>query len=119
MRATREQLRQRLEGKAQGVIEEILDWHEGTPAPTLTELEDKMLELRGRLGVELVEVLLAGEEASQPALEPCCPHCGEKLSYKGRKDRVVESRLGALRLERGHYYCARCQGGVFPPGQPA
>jgi hypothetical protein len=115
VRATREQLRQRLEGRAQEAIEEILDWGEQTPAPTLSQLEEKVLELRERLGVEMVEVLMSGQEATQPATEPRCGGCGDKLRFKGRKARVVETRLGALRLERGYYHCVRCQGGLFPP----
>lgn len=118
VRATREQLRQQLEGKAKEAIEEMLDWSEQTPAPTLTQVEDKVLEVRQRLGVELAQTLLGGQEATQPAVEGKCRRCGGELRYKGRKDRVVESRLGALKLQRGYYYCPRCQGGVFPPRQP-
>ena len=45
-----------------------------------------------------------------------CEGCGERMQYKGRKRRRVETETGAVMVERAHYYCARCKAGVFPPG---
>jgi DNA repair exonuclease SbcCD ATPase subunit len=118
MRRTREQKRAELLQAAEAVIEEYLDWEERTSKPNLTQIEDEVLKLRWRLGQRMAEVALADQEATQPVAAPACPTCGQPMRYKGQKALPVESRLGGLRVERGHYYCARCHSGLFPPGRP-
>ena len=117
VRRTRDQMKAELLCEAEGVIDELLDWNDQVLAPTLTQLEEVVLELRERLGQRMSEVVLSKEEATQPAVKPACSVCGEEGAYKGRKKVVVESRLGALELERGYYYCPHCQRGFFPPGR--
>jgi hypothetical protein len=116
MKQTRVQKRAKLEQAAQELIEQLLDWEETNPAPNLTQIEDEVLALRQRFGQELVKAVLAGQEAQQPVAAPRCPTCGEVMRPKGRKRKAVESRLGAVQLDRAHYYCARCESGLFPPG---
>ena len=55
-----------------------------------------------------------GTKAQVPG--PDCPRCGEEMRYKGQKRDRVESRIGALEIERGYYYCPECRTGLFPPG---
>ncbi len=115
MKKTRKELEAKLEKESQQVIQELLDWNEAHAAPDLTQIEDIVLELRERLSRAMVESVVESQESVQP-VELRCPKCGGPLRYKGRKDKVVESRVGEVELERGHYYCERCQEGIFPPG---
>lgn len=116
MKLTRAQKKAKLAKAAEELIEQLLDWDEATERPNLTQIEEAVLAVRQRFGQELAGVVVEGQEAQQPAQTPLCPTCGEPLRDKGRKRKAVESRLGGLRVERGYYYCARCEGGVFPPG---
>lgn len=116
MKHTREQKRATLLAEAQVIIEEFLDWEEQAEQPKLTAIEDEVLGLRERFGQRLAEVSLADQDAKQPVAAPACPSCGQAMRYKGQKELATESRVGLLRLERGHYYCARCHSGLFPPG---
>ena len=75
-----------------------------------------MLPLREQFGQRMAEVAIADQEAKQPVSAPSCVRSGQPLRYKGQKGLEVESRVGLLSLDRGHYYCARCQSGLFPPG---
>ena len=45
-----------------------------------------------------------------------CPECGQAMSYKGSPRREVEHLEGEMELVRAYYYCAPCEGGLFPPG---
>ena len=116
MRCTRERMRTELLAEAEAVIDEAIDWHEDTEAPSLLEVEDILLKLRKRLSQRMAEIILGDQETVRPVEAPVCPTCGRKMRYKGLKDTTVESRLGPLRLDRGYYYCARCESGFFPPG---
>ena len=116
MKHTREQKRAKLLAAAQAVIEGFLDWEEQAAQPNLTAIEDEVLRAREQFGQRLAEVALADQEAKQPVAVPACPSCRQPLRYKGQKGLEVESRVGLLSLDRGHYYCARCHSGLFPPG---
>ncbi|OQA93991.1 MAG: hypothetical protein BWY25_03035 [Chloroflexi bacterium ADurb.Bin222] len=97
------------------MIEELIAWERQADAPNLTEMEDQVLALRQRLGQRLLEAMIANQEARQPATPPACPTCGAELRYKGQKKTLIESRLGGIAVERGYYYCAHCESGLFPP----
>ena len=116
MKRTRAQKKAELMTHAEAVIERLLDWEEETERPNLLQIEEVVLKLRKRLGKRLAEMVVEEQEAVQPAEPPRCPDCGEAMRYKGRKSLDVESRVGALDLERGYYHCACCQSGLFPPG---
>lgn len=116
MKLTSAQKEAKLRKAAEEMIAAWVAWDEENRAPTLTEIEDKILELRRQMGEEMLAVTLAGQGMRQPAESPTCPECGREMRYKGEKGRLVESRVGGLELERGHYYCAHCQSGLFPPG---
>jgi hypothetical protein len=115
MRRTREQLEAELLVEAKAAIEELVGWERQADAPTLTEMEDRVLALRQRLGQGLLEALIEDQEARQPAVAPVCRQCGAGMRYKGQKETHIESRLGGLAVQRGYYYCARCESGLFPP----
>jgi hypothetical protein len=119
MKHTRKQKEERLLAEARAVIAEFLNWEEQADKPNLTQIEDEVLRLRERLGQRMAEVAIADQDAKQPVEAPKCPQCGETMRYKGQKGTEVVTRIGELDIDRGHYYCARCQSGLFPPGQPA
>ena len=115
MKRTRDQLRAELLSEAEEVIDELLDWHEGTAAPTLTEIEDVVLKLRKQLGERMAGTVLEDQEAVHPVPGPDCPSCGQEMHYKGMKEVTVEGRNGTMKLERAYYYCSPCRQGFFPP----
>jgi hypothetical protein len=101
---------------AEVMIDELLDWDEQAKAPTLTQIEEAILKLRQQMGQRMAEEVMRGQEARAPVPGPECPRCQREMRYRGEKQKEVESRLGAVGLERGYYYCDRCEAGLFPPG---
>lgn len=116
MKQTRAQKKAKLQAAAEKLIEQLLDWDEENARPNLTAIEDKVLKLRQQFGEEMADVMVAGQEARQPVENVLCPQCGKTMRYKGQKRKDVASRLGAIEVERGYYYCAACASGSFPPG---
>jgi hypothetical protein len=114
--SSREQLRAELLAEAEEVIDALLEWHEGSSEPTLTEIEEVVLALRKRLGQRMSGIVLQEQEAVQPVPGPACPECGREMHYKGLKKAQIEGRTGVTELERGYYYCRDCGRGLFPPG---
>lgn len=119
MRQTRAQKEAALRAAAEEMIQQFLDWEEQAAKPSLTAIEDGVLKLREDMSQRMAEVAISDQEATQPVAAVCCPACGGPMRNKGQKDLAIESRLGPLDVVRGYYYCARCQSGLFPPGQPA
>jgi ribosomal protein S27AE len=117
MRRTREQLTGELMAAAEKAIGELMAWEEGAIAPNLTEIEEKVLEVRQRLSEEMAEIVIEAQSAREPYEAPACARCGEAMEAKGSKGKRVVSRVGTLAIERNHYYCPRCESGVFPPGR--
>jgi formamidopyrimidine-DNA glycosylase len=104
-----------MQGKTAEALEEFWKWVEETPAPTLTQIEDAVLEFRQRIGQAMAQAAIQAQAAVQPAPGPRCPHCGQEMQLKGTKDKTITARVGDVDLERSHYYCPRCQEGLFPP----
>lgn len=102
--------------EAEGLIDELLDWTDNTSAPNLSQIEDTVLELRKRFSEEMAREVIEAQEVKQPAVGPPCPKCGQEMTYKGQKEVAPQSWVGEVRIERGYYYCAECQEGLFPPG---
>jgi len=119
MRQTRAQKEAALRAAAEEMIAQFLEWEEQAFQPDLTEIEDVVLKLRQEMSQRMAEVAISDQEARQPAAGVRCVACGEPMHNKGLKALDVESRLGRLDVDRGYYYCARCQSGLFPPGRPA
>jgi hypothetical protein len=116
MRSTRQQRKARLLKEAEGLIDELLDWADGTPQPNLTQIEDTVLQLRKRFSEEMAREVIVAQESKQPAVGPCCPECGQEMRYKGQKRVEPQTWMGDVQIERGYYYCDQCKVGVFPPG---
>jgi hypothetical protein len=119
MRQTRDELRAELLAEAEEVIGELLDWHDDSEAPTLTEIEDVVLKLRKRLGERMAGVVIGDQEAVRPVPGPSCPTCGQEMHFKDMKTIRVKGRMGISELKRAYYYCDRCRSGLFPPGPTA
>lgn len=118
MKLTSAQQAEQMREAAEAVIARLMKWQEANDAPNLTQIEDEVLAVRQRFGEALVAVLLEGQEARQPVQAPRCEQCGGEMTDKGRKVRSVVSRAGEVAIERGHYYCAHCRSGLFPPRPP-
>jgi uncharacterized protein with PIN domain len=116
MKRDQEKLKEEFLAEAEELFDRLMEWEGETDRPNLTQIEDIILELRKRFGEALAEKVLKRQEQRQPAERVLCPKCGDEMSPKGQKDNQVESRIGVLKLEREHYYCPRCQEGIFPPG---
>jgi uncharacterized protein with PIN domain len=117
MRRTREQMTAELMAAAKQAIDELMAWEEGTTAPNLTQIEEKVLEVRQRLSEEMAEIVIEAQLVREPYEAPVCVRCGEVMQAKGSKGKRVVSRVGTLAIERNHYYCPGCESGVFPPGR--
>jgi uncharacterized protein with PIN domain len=116
MKQKRAEQRQALLDQAAELIDELLDWQEHTQQPNLTQIEEIVLKLRKQLGEQLALSVIDQQVAKRPAPGPRCPTCQHEMHYKAQKDNTVESRVGALPLQRGYYYCETCRTGLFPPG---
>lgn len=113
--SAREMRKARLIARAEQLINELLEWSEETEQPTLSQIEDKVLELRKRFGEELAQEVVDEQEAKQPVPGPRCPQCGREMSYKGQKAITPQTWVGAVKVERGYYHCKQCKEGLFPP----
>jgi len=118
MRRSAEEIKGELEAEASEAIEELVAWEREVGTANLSEMEDKVLAIRQRLGKRLLEAVIADQEARQPAEPPRCERCGAEMRYKGQKGTTIESRVGEIEIKRGYYYCARCESGSFPPERP-
>ena len=116
MTHARELEKARLVRHAESLIEEMLDWQEGTERPNLTQIEGKILELRRRFGQELAREVIEAQEAKQPVPGPKCTQCSQEMGYKGQKEVTPQTWLDKVRFERGYYYCKQCGVGFFPSG---
>jgi hypothetical protein len=116
MNLNREERKKRLMARLEKAVDELLEWEEQNPKPTLTQLEDIVLAMRKEMGVEMVDEIVGRMEAKAPAPGPKCPKCGKEMQYKGQREKVVESRAGGVQVERGYYSCSECEQGTFPPG---
>lgn len=105
----------RLLAEAEKLIEQALDWTDTTERPNLTQIETIVLQLRRQFGQALAENMITVQATTQPVTAPACPQCGQPMQSKGRKAKTVVSQVGELHLDRTHYYCPTCEGGLFPP----
>jgi uncharacterized OB-fold protein len=119
MKPSRAELREKLLTEAAAKIDEVLEWTEATPKPTLTQIEEIVLKVRREFGQVLAQSVVSAQESEQPVPGPKCPKCGQEMHVKGRKRKGIESRVGLVETKRHYYYCSHCGSGSFPPGRAA
>lgn len=100
--------------KAEEAVDEYLAWEDNHPQPDLNKIEEIALVLRKALGREIAQMAVDEQEKRQVVPGPSCQKCGKEMRYKGEKEIEVESRVGALKVGRGYYCCAKCQESIFP-----
>ncbi len=59
MRKSREEIKGEMMKEAEEVIDELLSWEEETEKPNLSQVEQKVMELRERLSQELARAVIA------------------------------------------------------------
>jgi hypothetical protein len=91
MKRTRDQLRAELLATAEEVIDELQDWHERSEAPTLTEIEDTVLDLRKRLGERMERAVIEDQQAAHPVPGPACPTCGRGMHSRSTTEAEGEA----------------------------
>ena len=99
------------------MYDELQAWREEHPEASFDEIAAQVTPRRRALVGELLKVLACqhGNGAVPEGL--VCEGCGQAMRYKGELGREIEHYLeGETELERAYYYCAHCQGGIFPPG---
>jgi len=62
---TEEQIRAELQAEANAAIEELMQWSRGAEAPDLTQMEEKVLWLRDRLGQRMLQLMLEGQDCAR------------------------------------------------------
>jgi hypothetical protein len=108
--------RQQLLAQFEGMYEELYEWREAHPEASFDEIANQVTPHRRALIGELLERLARQHGGGQVVEGMACEVCGEAMEYKGEPKRDVEHLEGESHLKRAYYYCARCEGGIFPPG---
>ena len=116
MKRTRIEMKAELMRQAEVLVDELLDWNEQTAQPTLTQIEEVILQLRQRMSEQMGLTVIESQAATRPVPCPRCPTCQGEMHYKDMKGNTLESQIGQLTLRRGYYYCETCRTGLFPPG---
>ena len=57
---TEEQIRAELQAEANAAIEELMQWSSSAEAPDLTQMEQKVLQLRERLRQRMLQLMREG-----------------------------------------------------------
>ena len=111
----RQALKEKLIASLEEQVEAYLDWYDDTEDLKFRDVEKQVLEIRKGMGAQLAEIIVAAE-ATTMGTGMRCPVCGGKLRTKGKKEKVVVSLAGEVKVERNYYYCPHCQRGFFPLG---
>ncbi|HSG45560.1 MAG TPA: hypothetical protein VLA72_20630 [Anaerolineales bacterium] len=67
MKKSQEQLKAAYLREAEALFDELMAWDEETREPDLTQIEEKILELRKRFGERLAQQVIMRQEERQPA----------------------------------------------------
>lgn len=114
-----EKQREAFLAKAGAMYDKAITWREAHQEASFDEIVAKVGPQRRALMGELLKVLALQAGNGAVAEGKACEQCGEAMRYKGELKRAVLNGEGDSVIERAHYYCPRCQSGVFPPGPAA
>ena len=114
MRPNDKELKAEMMAAAEEVNEKLLAGRKEKEELSLGDIERLVRQAGQDVMGELTGTLAQAEAQGGESRE--CPECGRKMRYKGRKKRELVTETGEVSLERGYYYCPKCQKGVFPPG---
>jgi hypothetical protein len=88
---------------------------------SLDEHEQGVLDALHRVAPRLLESVLAsatsGLNATARAVQARCPGCQQRRPLQSRRARQVQTRLGAVRIERPWHHCRACGHGWSPSDQ--
>jgi len=98
------------------IFDQLMEWEDKASAPSLTEIENKVIELGKRMEEKMMKAVIDQGEKRQTHEKQVCPICGGELGNKGSKEKRIETQSGSLKLKRKYYYCPNCRKGFFPPG---
>jgi uncharacterized protein with PIN domain len=97
------------------LFDQVMEWEENAIEPSLIEIENRVLELRKKLGEKLMKTEMNEEENCQSSKKRVCFVCGGELESKGSKEKRIETQLGSIKLKRKYNCCPNCRKGFFPP----
>jgi hypothetical protein len=75
--------------EAEQAIDDLLDWTDQTPRPTLTQIENAVLKMRRHLSEQAAQAVLEAQGAQRPVPGPLCPTCPREMQYKDTKTQMV------------------------------
>ena len=102
MKHSQAQIKTEMMKRIEKEFDELLNWREGSYPPTLSQLEEEVLSARKGMSQAPVKV-------------PECPKCQVMMENKGKRDKVIETRLGRCGCA-GNITSARNAGKAFSPG---
>lgn len=115
----KEQDKQRLLAEFTRMYEELYQWRAKHPRASFDEIANQVTPRRQELMGALISQLALQHGSGEVVAGFSCEQCGQPMVYKGKPERGVEHLEGEARFHRAYYYCAHCQGGIFPPGPAA
>lgn len=113
MASESDDLKKRLQERADEAIEKLLAQKGGRRDLSMDEMEDLVGDFELEVRQALMQEIIADTQERQAGL---CATCGGKLRYKGKKPKRVVTLRGEVTVERDYYQCESCGRGYFPPG---
>ena len=97
----REEAKAKFVRRAEEMFDEMWEWGEGNPQPTLDEIAGKAALLRRVLMGEMpAELLLQHGDVSEA--EAVCPHCGQEMKWNRRRTRTALHAEADVKVKRSH-----------------
>jgi uncharacterized protein with PIN domain len=98
------------------IMSGMKEWRGQHPKATMREIEMETMERMAKLQARMIQdIAMTTEEEGEERV--ICLWCGAEVTYKGKRERILETREGQeIRLERKYVLCPECGQGFFPPG---
>lgn len=113
--AYQEKLKREFMEQAQSIFERVMAENEAGEALSLSQIEEKVGELRFELTSKLIESKLKLAVKKQQGPAATCAGCGREMRDKGLKKRTIMTSQGEIELARSYNHCPHCRQGFFPP----